>query len=208
MPSLRLAGPLGPLERERARDHADGQRADLVLGDLGDHRRGAGAGAAALAGGHEHHVGALQRLLDVVARLRRGAVTDVRIRAGAEPLGQLVADVQLDVGVAHRERLRVGVAGDELDASQSGVDHPVDGVGAATADADDLDDCQITSAFHEIPSDPRCRVERLKPTCVLAGSLARYGLALREVNAPDGAATIVAEAGTLDKCPRLPLGFG
>ena len=96
--------------------HADGQRADLVLGDLGDHGRGAGAGAAALAGGDEHHVGALQRLLDLVARLGRGAVTDVGVGAGAEALGQLVADVELDVGVAHRERLGVGVAGDELDA--------------------------------------------------------------------------------------------
>ena len=55
------------LELERARDDADGQRADLLLGDLGDDRRGAGAGAAALAGGDEDHVRALERLLDLVA---------------------------------------------------------------------------------------------------------------------------------------------
>ena len=128
--------------------HADGQRADLVLGDVGDHRRGAGAGAAAFAGGHEHHVRALQRLLDLVARLGRRALPDLRVGAGAEALGELVADVELDVGVAHRERLGVGVAGDELDAAEAGVDHAVDRVGAAAADADDLDDCQITAAFH------------------------------------------------------------
>ena len=146
MPSLGLARALGALEVERARDHADGERADLVLGDLGDHGRRAGAGAAALAGGDEHHVGALERLLDVVARLRRGGEADVGVGAGAEALGGLVADVQLDVGVAHRERLRVGVGGDELDAAQARVDHAADRVGAAAADADDLDDCQIAAA--------------------------------------------------------------
>jgi hypothetical protein len=44
-------------ERERLGDHGDGQDAHL-LGQLRHHRRGAGAGAAAHAGGDEHHVGA------------------------------------------------------------------------------------------------------------------------------------------------------
>ena len=64
--------------------------------------RGAGAGAAALAGGDEDHVRALERFLDLVARLGGGAVADVRVGAGAEALRELVADVELDVGVAHR----------------------------------------------------------------------------------------------------------
>ena len=85
---LRLARALRALELERARDDADRQRADLVLGDLGDHGRGAGAGAAALARGDEDHVGALERLLDVVARLGRGALPDLRVGAGAEALGE------------------------------------------------------------------------------------------------------------------------
>ena len=147
-PVLGLARALRALERERPGDAPDGQRADLVLGDLGDHRRRAGAGAAALAGGDEHHVRALERLLDLVAGLGRRALSDVRVGAGAEALGQLVADVQLDVGVAHRERLGIGVAGDELDAAEAGVHHAVDRVGAAAADADDFDDCEITAAFH------------------------------------------------------------
>ena len=146
MPSVAWRAALGALEVERARDDADGQRADLVLGDLRDHRRRAGARAAALARGHEHHVRALQRLLDVVARLRRGGEADVRVGARAEALGGLVADVQLDVGVAHRERLGVGVGRDELDAAQAGVDHAADRVGAAAADAHDLDDRQIAAA--------------------------------------------------------------
>ena len=69
IPSSAWRAALGALEVERPGDDADGQRADLVLGDLGDHGRRAGAGAAALARGDEDHVGALERLLDVVARL-------------------------------------------------------------------------------------------------------------------------------------------
>ena len=140
MPCSACSARARALELERPRDDADGQRADLVLGDLGDHRRAAGAGAAALAGGHEHHVRALQRLLDLVVALLGGGEADVGVGARAEALGQLRADVQLDVGVGHQQRLVVGVDGDELDALEAGVDHAVDGVGAAAADADDLDD--------------------------------------------------------------------
>ena len=87
MPSSAWRRALRALELERPRDDADGQRADLVLGDLGDHGRGAGAGAAALAGGDEDHVGALQRLLDLVAALvRRRRSPTSGFGAGAEAL--------------------------------------------------------------------------------------------------------------------------
>ena len=68
---------------------------------------------------------------------------DLGVAAGAEAAGEVAADVELDVGVAHQQRLGVGVDGDELDALQPGVDHAVDGVDAAAADADDLDDGEI-----------------------------------------------------------------
>ena len=148
MPSWAWRGALRALELERAGDDAHGERADLVLGDLRDHGRGAGAGAAALAGGDEHHVRALERLLDVVARLGRRALPDLRVRARAEALREVVADVQLDVGIGHLERLGIRVAGDELHAGEAGVDHPVDGVGSAAADADDLDHREIAASFH------------------------------------------------------------
>jgi hypothetical protein len=51
----------------------------------------------------------------------------------------LAADVQLDVGIAHEQGLRVGVDSDELDPFQPGVDHPVDSVNTAAAYAYDLD---------------------------------------------------------------------
>ena len=125
------------------------ERADL-LGDLRDDRRAAGARAAALARGDEHHVGALQHLFDLLAVLLGGLATDLGIGARAEPPRELAADVELHVGVGQQQRLRVGVDGDELDAFQAGVDHAVDGVAAATADTDDLDDREVVlrSAEH------------------------------------------------------------
>src|SRR5918999_721232 len=143
-----LAHALGALEVERLGHDADCEGADLLLRHLGDHRRGTGAGAAALTGGHEDHVRAFERLLDLVAALIRRAIADLGVGSGAEALGELVADLELDVGVAHLERLGVGVDGDELDPLEARVHHAVDGVGAAAADADDLDDRQVAARVH------------------------------------------------------------
>ena len=116
----------------------------------------AGAGAAALAGGDEDHVRAADGLLQLLAALLGGVATHPRVGAGAEALGDRAADVDLDVGVAHRQRLRVGVDGDELHAADARVDHPVDGVGAAAADAHDLDDRQVVARLHRISPDRHC----------------------------------------------------
>ena len=86
--------------------------------ELRDDRRAARAGAAALAGGDEDHVRALERLLQLVAALRGGGLADGRVGAGAEAARGLRADVDLHVGVRHQQRLRVGVDRDELDAGR------------------------------------------------------------------------------------------
>jgi hypothetical protein len=114
---------------------------------LGHDGRAAGAGAAALARGDEDHVGALQRLLQLVAALLRGGEADGGVRAGSEAARRLRADVDLHIGVAHHQRLRVGVHGHELDAAEAGVDHAVDGVRAAAAHADDLDDGEVVAGL-------------------------------------------------------------
>ena len=139
---LGLVGAAAALEGERAGDDTDRQGAEAP-GDLGDDRRATGAGAAALAGGDEDHVGPLEDLLDLLRVVLGGLLADLGVGAGAEPAGELAADVELDVGVAHQQRLRVGVDGDELDALEADLDHPVDGVDATAADADDLDDGQV-----------------------------------------------------------------
>ena len=47
------------------------------------------------------------------------------------------ADLERHVRVRRLQRLRVGVEREELDAGDLGLDHAVDGVHAAAADADD-----------------------------------------------------------------------
>ena len=142
-----LGGAVATLEGERPGDDADGQRSQRA-GDARDHRSAAGARAATFAGGHEDHVGALDGRLDLLGVVLGGTLADVGIGAGAETTGGVTTDVELDVGVAHQQRLRVGVDRDELDALEADLDHPVHGVDAAAADADDLDHGEIVLDRH------------------------------------------------------------
>jgi len=131
------------LEGKRLRDHANGERTKLQR-DLGDNRSRAGACATSLAGRDEDHVGALQRLLQLIAALLGCRPADDWVRAGTETARRLGANVDLDVGVAHQKRLRVGVHDDELDPGDVGIDHAVDRVRAPAADTDDFDHREIT----------------------------------------------------------------
>ena len=139
---LGLHCPALALEAERPGHYAYGQRAQGA-GDVGHHRRAAGARAAALTGGDEDHVGALEDLFDLLTVVLGGLAPDFGVRSRAEAAGELAADVEFDVGVTHQQRLGVGVDGDELDALESLFDHPVDGVDSAAADSDDLDDREV-----------------------------------------------------------------
>ncbi|BCJ34962.1 hypothetical protein Athai_24650 [Actinocatenispora thailandica] len=147
------------LERERSGDHANGQRAQLA-GDVRDHRRGPGARTAALTTGHEHHVGALEDLFDLVPVVFGGLAAHVGVGTGAQATGQFPTHVELDVRVGHQQRLRVGVDRDELDALEPDLDHSVDGIDAAATAADDLDDRQVVvrrchrSAFPSLCCSP------------------------------------------------------
>ena len=130
----RLQAPR-PFELERLGDHADRQDAHLAR-HPGDHRRRAGAGAAAHAGGDEQHVRAVDRLADPVDRFLGGGAAGFRLGAGAEAGG-----AELDQVIRRRavQRLRVGVGADEVHPLHPLVDHVLDGVAAAAAHADHLD---------------------------------------------------------------------
>ena len=123
---------------ERLGDDADGQDA-LLARRRGDDGRRTGAGAAAHAGGDEHHVGAVEQLQDLGQRLFGGLAADLGPRTGAQALGD--GDAELDAAVGERlaERLSVGIGDDELHAFQGGADHVVDGVSARATDTDDGD---------------------------------------------------------------------
>ena len=133
---LLLAHPT--LKHEGARDDSDGQGADLTRTG-GDDGSGSRTRAAAHAGGHEDHVGALQRLQDVVAALFRRLFSDLGTRTRAQAARELLAD--LDAFRRHRmqERLRIRIDGDELHTLKPCCNHAVHGVPAAAAHANDLD---------------------------------------------------------------------
>ena len=124
-----------PFEVEGLGHHADGEDAHLAR-HARDHRRGAGARAAAHAGGDEEHVRAVDGLADAVDRFFRGSAARFRLGTGTE-----AGRAQLDQVMRGRavERLRVGVGADEVHALHALVDHVLDGVAAAAAHADHLD---------------------------------------------------------------------
>ena len=148
-------------EGERLGDHGDGQDAAL-LGQLRDHGRRTGAGAAAHARGDEDHVGAVERFQDALAIFQRGLAADFRIRARAQALGDIAAELQLLLGARLLDCLRVSVGGDEFHAVHARVDHVRHGIAAAAAHADDLDDGIGCQSFHQFE---KChvRIPRLMP---------------------------------------------
>jgi hypothetical protein len=99
--------------------------------------------AAAHAGGDEDHVRAFDQLDDAVAVFHRRLAAHFRVRARAEALGDVGADLQARLHLRVLECLRVGVDADEVDALDARGDHVRDGVAAAAAHADDLDDCAL-----------------------------------------------------------------
>src|SRR5690606_17658373 len=96
-----------------------------------------------------------ERLFDLLGMILGGATADLGIGAGAEAARQLASDVELHVGVAHEERLRIGVDRDELDAAQAELDHAVDRVDPAAANSDDLDHGQVVLVRRHVPASER-----------------------------------------------------
>ena len=127
-----------PLESEWLGDHGDRQRSKLAR-QARNHRRRAGSGATAKAGRDEDHVGARQHLDDRLCILQRRLSPDVRIGPRAKTLGQLLADLDLDLRMVLLERLDIGIDDDELDTAEAGRHHPVDSIATATADANYFD---------------------------------------------------------------------
>src|SRR3546814_1360222 len=76
------------------------------------------------------YVRALQRIHDLLAVFQRGLAADFRVRASAQALGDVGAQLQLQLGAAVLDRLRVGVGGDELHPVHAAVDHVRDRVAA------------------------------------------------------------------------------
>jgi hypothetical protein len=120
---------------ERLGHHADGEDAH-VLGDFGDHRRCPRAGATAHARGDEQHVRAADGFADVGLGHFRGGAAFFRLAAGAQAgLPELDDAVRRSAG----QGLGIGIGADKFDALHVALDHVLDRVAAAPADANHLD---------------------------------------------------------------------
>ncbi len=81
----------------------------------------------------------LMRLGDLLAAFLRRTAAHIGNRARAKTLGQLFADLNGGAGLAHGQRLTIGIDGDKFHALQARVHHAVDRVIACAAAADYLD---------------------------------------------------------------------
>src|SRR4029079_9773030 len=97
-----------------------------------------------------HEVRADHRARHLVTILLDGLTSDLRPRTSAETARQLLADLDLQVGLGGEQRLRICVDGDELYAFQMLVDHPIDGIAATAADAHDLHASVLRRALFEL----------------------------------------------------------
>src|SRR5204862_5322450 len=69
----------------------------------------------------------------------RGLLSDLRIRARAEALRELSADLQLHRRQRRAHRLQIGIGDEELDSSDARLNHSIDGVPTTPTNPDDLD---------------------------------------------------------------------
>ena len=107
------------------------------------------AGAAAHARRDEQHVRAAEDVGDPVAVLQGRLAAHFGVRTRPETLGHGRAELERGLGVEAPKRLGVGVGGDEVDAVDVAAQHVLDGVAAAAADADHLDDGVLRGAVYE-----------------------------------------------------------
>ena len=98
---LGLHGAPTALETEWPCHHTDCQSAGS-LRYLGHDGGSTGSGSATFARRDEDHVGALQRLLDFGPMFLGSLPSDLRVTPCTKTPGEVPADIQLHVGVAHK----------------------------------------------------------------------------------------------------------
>src|SRR5882724_9772226 len=128
-------------EGERLGDDGDGERAEFAR-ERSHHGRCTGPGASAETRGDENHVRAFERLNNFVGVFERGLAADLGIGAGAKAFGEFCAELKFHGRLRKFERLKVSVRRDEFHALDLGSNHAIDGVAAASADADYFDLCR------------------------------------------------------------------
>lgn len=75
---------------------------------------------------------------DGIDAFQGGLTAHGGVGTGPQALGELFAQLDLDRGVVAAQGLHIGIGADELHPLQTGSDHVLHGVAAATAYTDDL----------------------------------------------------------------------
>src|SRR5690606_23343814 len=119
-----------------------------------DYRSRTGAGTTAHASGNEDHVGALQDLGDTLAIVHCGLATDFRIGACTQSLGNGGTQLQKGFHLNFLQRLGIGVGADEFHTFNVVAHHVVDGIAAASAYANHLNDCTLRGMIYEFEHFP------------------------------------------------------
>ena len=129
---------LGTFKAERTGNHRNGQRTLLVCGTSHD-RACAGTGATTLTAGHEHHIGALERFLDIRLMVLRGLGTLLWVSTGAKTTASGIVQGDLDISVGTHQILRVGIDRNKFNTLKTLGNHAIDGITASSTNTDNLD---------------------------------------------------------------------
>ena len=136
------------LEAEGAGYHGHGQDTELPS-DFRHHRRAPGARTPAHAGGNEHHVRPGKHFGDAVPVLEGRFPAYGGISAGTETLGDLSPELEKGPGPHVLQGLGIGVGRDEFHALHALGNHVGNGVTAAAAHPDDLNDRVLRLAIYQ-----------------------------------------------------------
>ena len=129
---------LGTFKAERTGNHRNGQRTLLVCGTSYD-RACAGTGATTLTAGHEHHIGALERFLDIRLMILSGFSALLRVGTGAKTTAGGIVQGDLDISVGTHQILRVGIDRNKFNTLKTLGNHAIDGITASSTNTDNLD---------------------------------------------------------------------
>ena len=124
-------------ELERLGDHGHGKDAHFA-GNVTHDRSGTRTGTTTHAGSNEDHVGALHGFLEFFDVFFGSLAANLRLHAGTESLGKLLANLDLVIGKAKFKSLSIGIHGVVFHTFDVHTDHAVHSVAAGTADTEHL----------------------------------------------------------------------
>jgi hypothetical protein len=127
-------------EHERLGDDGNGEDAHLFR-HLRHDRSRTGSSATTHTRSDEHHVCATDHVGDAFTVFFCCRLTDGRFGTCAQTFGQCRTDLQLDLGLAAFQGLRIRIDRDEFDTLHALLDHVVDRIATATTHANHLDHC-------------------------------------------------------------------